>query len=57
MKFSGNHRSNFKTEMCKRWIQYGRCDYMEKCCFAHGYEELHNKIHNNINKYYKTKLC
>ena len=44
----------FKTELCKKWEQ-GKCEYGEKCAFAHGEDELRAKVHLSTN--YKTKKC
>ena len=41
----------YKTELCRQYCDSGRCDYGEKCLFAHGKHEL-KQISN-----YRTKLC
>ena len=43
----------FKTEMCRNWT-LGTCTFAEKCAFAHGTEEIRNKL--SFSKY-KTKDC
>uniref|UniRef100_A0A7S1TFZ5 C3H1-type domain-containing protein n=1 Tax=Compsopogon caeruleus TaxID=31354 RepID=A0A7S1TFZ5_9RHOD len=44
----------FKTELCRTFMETGRCRYGLKCQFAHGTEELRPvKRHPK----YKTKLC
>lgn len=53
---STDHRKNFnqalyKTELCRQYCETGRCDYAEKCLFAHGKHEL-KQISN-----YRTKVC
>ena len=35
--------SNFKTQLCKYWVQEGKCMYRAKCCYAHGQEELRSQ--------------
>lgn len=30
----------YKTELCKNWIETGKCSYSVRCMFAHGYHEL-----------------
>lgn len=47
--------AKYKTEMCKNWIETGKCNYGEKCKFAHGKNELVQKL--AANKHFKTKLC
>lgn len=39
--------SKFKTEMCKNWMEYGKCNYGRKCQFAHGKNELVEKFISN----------
>ncbi|CAK71671.1 unnamed protein product (macronuclear) [Paramecium tetraurelia] len=46
--------TKFKTEMCKNWSLLGRCNYSNKCQFAHGENE---KITRQSNMKYKSKLC
>ena len=48
-----------KTELCKNWEIFGDCYYKDKCSFAHGENELRNKIlaKNDDNEKYKTKPC
>ena len=45
----------FKTELCKNWVERGRCKYGEHCMFAHGRRELQQKRHANMK--YKSKEC
>ncbi|KAL4455842.1 hypothetical protein ABPG74_003252 [Tetrahymena malaccensis] len=45
----------YKTELCKNWVSKGICQYGQKCRFAHGKEELIERL--AMNKNYKTKLC
>lgn len=37
---STTDETKFKTEMCKNWSETGRCNYGNKCRFAHGKDEL-----------------
>lgn len=48
-----------KTELCKNWEIFGDCFYKDKCSFAHGENELRNKLlaKNEDNEKYKTKPC
>lgn len=47
-------RAKYKTEICRNW-ELGICDYGEGCAFAHGIEELRDKV--NMGLKYKTKNC
>jgi butyrate response factor 1 len=44
----------YKTELCKKFEDTGKCPYGFKCRFAHGKEELNSK---NTGNNYKKKLC
>lgn len=44
----------YKTELCKKFEETGKCPYGVKCRFAHGKEEL-KSLPININ--YKKKPC
>ena len=46
--------SNYKTELCKTFLSRGYCPYGSKCRFAHGKEELIEKIHEAN---YKKEKC
>lgn len=41
----------YKTEICNKWKLYGQCPYSNKCRFAHGHNELMNRVVNE----YRTK--
>lgn len=41
----------YKTGLCRQYVESGRCDYGEKCLFAHGKHEL-KSVSN-----YRTKVC
>lgn len=47
--------TKFKTELCKNWVETGRCNYGRKCKFAHGKQELVEKQFTT--KGYKSKEC
>eukprot|EP01080_Neovahlkampfia_damariscottae_P009126 gene9126-1215_t len=44
----------YKTEMCRKWVETGKCKYGKKCQYAHGYHELRNVVRHQK---YKSKLC
>jgi len=46
---------NYKTELCRTWVEKNFCPYKEKCRFAHGKKDLHDKIISSKN--YKQKEC
>ncbi len=48
--------SKYKTELCKKFEGTGYCPYGRKCKFAHGKEELNEKLLSNKRRY-KSKLC
>ena len=48
--------TKYKTEMCKNWLEVGKCNYGKKCKFAHGKHELHEKHVANRCRY-KSKKC
>ncbi len=47
--------TKYKTELCRKWVEHNYCPYREKCRFAHGKKDLHEKLINNKN--YKQKEC
>jgi len=47
--------TKYKTEMCRNWVELNYCQYGEKCNFAHGKDELVNKVPTNTK--YKSKKC
>ncbi len=49
------HDPKYKTELCKSWSENGFCAYGNKCRFAHGRQELFDKVINC--KKYKQKEC
>jgi hypothetical protein len=54
-QFVEEYRRKYKTEMCKNWELRGRCKFGDKCCFAHGRDELKAKVLTHVK--YKTKPC
>lgn len=46
--------TKYKTELCKKFQNTGKCPYGYKCRFAHGKEELLAKLQGNN---YKKKPC
>lgn len=42
-----------KSELCRKFMEFGYCPYQKKCKFAHGCHEL--KKNNTTNSKYKTK--
>ena len=44
-----------KSELCRKFMEFGYCPYQRNCKFAHGSHEL--KKNNNLNSKYKTKEC
>lgn len=48
----------FKTEMCKNWVEKGKCSYSIRCKFAHGEHELVKASNDKKDEEeYKTKMC
>lgn len=48
----------YKTELCKNWIETGRCNYSIRCMFAHGNHELVTDAKvEEIKTSYKQELC
>lgn len=44
----------FKTELCENWVVRGSCTYGKKCHFAHGHDDLRNRLRVEN---YKTQPC
>lgn len=55
-KKKATDETKFKTELCKNWSETGRCNYGNKCKFAHGKEELLDRPIPNKQRY-KSKRC
>lgn len=52
----------YKTELCRDVLSFGRCNYGENCCFAHGEKELQTvkRWRNGVSPgdpRYKSELC
>lgn len=47
--------TKYKTELCKNWMELGKCNYGKKCKFAHGRDELVGK--QIPTRGYKSKKC
>jgi len=54
-QFVEDYKRKYKTEMCKNWELRGHCKFGDKCCFAHGRDELKAKVLTHVK--YKTKPC
>ena len=44
-----------KSQLCKKYLEFGFCPYEKKCKFAHGSHEL--RKNQMPNSKYKTKEC
>jgi hypothetical protein len=51
---NGTKSSLYKTELCKRFSEFGNCRYGAKCQFAHGMGELRHVVRHPK---YKTTKC
>lgn len=51
---NGTKSSLYKTELCKRFSEFGSCRYGAKCQFAHGLAELRHVVRHPK---YKTTKC
>lgn len=49
------HDPKYKTELCKSWTETNACPYGNKCRFAHGRNDLFDRIISC--KRYKQKEC
>ena len=51
----------YKTELCKNWVESGKCRYFERCRFAHGYDEQQPtsqaKRSKNCKTFHRTMQC
>lgn len=41
--FRNDQENRIKTELCRNW-ENGKCEYGEKCYFAHGQHEIREKL-------------
>lgn len=37
----------YKTQMCKNWVDHGKCPYGPRCLFAHGRKDLRTPDDNS----------
>ena len=44
-----------KSQLCKKFMEFGYCPYGKRCKFAHGSHEL--RKNQQPNSKYKTKVC
>ena len=56
IRYIENFRINYKTELCKNFMQTGNCEFDNDCAYAHGYNELKSKK-DSTHRNYKTKMC
>lgn len=54
-QFVEEYKRKYKTELCKNFELRGTCKFGDKCCFAHGRDELKAKVLTHVK--YKTKPC
>jgi hypothetical protein len=43
----------YKTELCRKWIETGKCKYGKKCQYAHGHNELRNVVRHQKVTFYR----
>lgn len=48
---------NYKTELCKNWLETAKCRYGDRCRYAHGQSELTEGAVNCYGYKYKVKNC
>ena len=60
------NRPDYKTKLCKNFIETGHCDYGEICHYAHGKEEINTAAVDakaaldeivKKNPAYRTSMC
>ena len=44
------YHTQYKTELCKNWIEVGYCRYSKQCKFAHGYGDLKSTVKTSHTK-------
>lgn len=54
---SDKEKTKYKTEMCKNWVETGKCSYSVRCRFAHGAHELAKPKVEVEKEEYKSKPC
>ena len=55
IKYIENFRLNYKTELCRNWMENAPCEFDHDCAYAHGHDELNTR--KTAHKNYKTKMC
>jgi len=55
IRYIANFKVHYKTELCRNWINTGRCEFDGDCAYAHGQIELNTR--RGCNNNYKTKKC
>ena len=48
---------NYKTQLCKNWIETAKCRYQETCRYAHGQYELTEAAVASYGDEFKSKNC
>ena len=56
IRYIENFRINYKTELCKNFMETGVCEFSKDCAYAHGFDELKSKK-DQTHRNYKTKMC
>jgi Zinc finger C-x8-C-x5-C-x3-H type (and similar) len=51
----GKEQVKYKTELCKNWLEKGKCSYSVRCRFAHGPHELVQPQAERVVDDYKSK--
>lgn len=51
---NGNNGNLYKTELCRSYMETGKCRYGSKCMFAHGNDELRSVQRHPR---YRTEIC
>ena len=58
LRYIENFKINYKTQLCRNFMDTGNCEFNEECAYAHGHNELIVKPSPQcFNKNYKTKMC
>jgi hypothetical protein len=52
---AGKDQVKYKTELCKNWVEKGKCSYSVRCRFAHGPHELVQPQTERVVEDYKSK--
>lgn len=59
--FRNDQENRIKTELCRNW-ENGKCEYGEKCYFAHGAHEIREKqapkvVKEKCENFFKQGYC